>query len=57
MKFSHKNIPCVVKDVDLGISRCMGFKSRALFCPVSPRPTLVPEYSNEIELHRMRRTQ
>jgi len=39
MKFSHKNIPCVVKDVDLGISRCMWFKSRALFCPVSPRQT------------------
>jgi hypothetical protein len=28
-----------VNDEDLGISRCMGEKSRALFCPVSPRPS------------------
>jgi len=39
MKFSQKNICCVVKDMDLGISRCMEFKSRALFCPMSRRPT------------------
>jgi len=34
MKFSQKNICCVVKDADLGVSCCMGEKSRALFCPV-----------------------
>jgi len=28
-----------VNEEDLGISRCMGEKSRALFCPVSSRPT------------------
>jgi len=29
----------VANNEDLGISRCMGEKSRALFCPVSLRPT------------------
>jgi len=38
MKFSRKNIYHVGNDEDLGISCCMGGKSRALFCPVSPRP-------------------
>ena len=28
-----------MNDEDLGISRCMGEKSRALFYPVSLRPT------------------
>jgi hypothetical protein len=47
MKFSQNNICCVVKDMDLGISRCMGFKSRALFA-LSPRPT--PEYPRRTRL-------
>jgi len=34
MMFSQKNMCYVVKDEDLGISRCMGETSRALFCPV-----------------------
>jgi hypothetical protein len=52
MKFSQNNICCVVKDMDLGISRCMGFKSRALksraLFALSPRPT--PEYPRRTRL-------
>jgi hypothetical protein len=43
MKFSQKNICCVVKDADLGVS-CMGEKVGRSFALCDRAPyTLVPE--------------